>query len=489
MLTMKKNRNFGAFVVVLTAWSACGRGVLHTGATTGTLPSAPSVPAPVHDGGTCDPGLVTCPGRDPGYCFDLQSSPIHCGACGNACALGIPCEAGQCRAVSCTSHVSVRRLRVDYGFGGHFQIGLADFDRDGAIDMVTPMPTSVRGDFLASNPDPSTWNSYFDNATVFHGNGDGTFAVGESFPAGITGLVGDSDANQSFSMVAADFNRDQVPDIVYRAVPPSDSLVPAEAQLTVAVRLGNGDGTFGPEIGLAAGRNPSSIAVADFDGDGVPDLVSISSQATRLSVYHGDGDGTFSGRQDLTVGGRPRVVTVTDWNSDGILDLVAADDYVHILLGLGRGGFAPALDCALSLADWAMGGARPAPVIADFDQDGVVDMVGANAVWFGMHECNATRVVTFHSAYNTAMPLTAADLNGDGVPDLVFVSWQGVGYLPSDGHGGFGEPVILGDLDDPQGRAQPDPTNAFAADVNGDGRLDLIVATQISIRVFLNTCK
>jgi hypothetical protein len=82
----------------------------------------------------------------------------------------------------------------------------------------------------------------------------------------------------------------------------------------------------------------------------------------------------------------------------------------------------------------------------------------------------------------------AGDFNGDGAPDLAFGSWDGVGYLPSDGHGNFGPVVRLGDFDG-DFRTPPEDTTAVAADVNGDGRLDLVVANQISIRTFLNTCR
>ena len=180
-------------------------------------------------------------------------------------------------------------------------------------------------------------------------------------------------------------------------------------------------------------------------------------------------------------------VTVADWNSDGIPDLVVTDAYIHVLLGKGQEQFAPAMDCGLGLA-------APAPILADFDRDGTVDLVSGNTVLFGMHDCNATRLATYPAGYNRAKPLTAADLNGDGVPDIAFSSDDGtrglpsIGYLPADGHGNFGSPVILGDIWDSKDTLSGNYPNAYAADVNGDGRLDLLVANQSSIIVFLNTC-
>jgi hypothetical protein len=456
---------------LVTMAAACGQHTLHTGAT--TRPVAPPIPVPVHADGTCDPGLDPCQGQGAGFCFDLQSSPNHCGTCGNACPLGTPCENGQCRIVPCTSQISVQTMRVDYNFGSQYQIALADFDRDGSLDMIAPTPPAK-----SATPD-----DMYKTASVFRGNGDGTFVMSASYPAEVVA----AGSNGGFAVVTADLNQDQIPDLVTRALPSSVSLT-SDGAATIVARLGNGDGTFGPEIGLAAGAEPSSIAVADLDGDGKLDLANIAEQGSRLSVYHGNGDGTFSNRQDLVVGGTPRTVTVTDWNGDGIADLLVSDAYIHLLLGTGNGQFAQAIDCGLSLAPLNL---ADLPVIADFDRDGIVDLVSNNTVLFGMHECNFTRQATYHVSYNTAYPLAAGDFNGDGATDLAFASWDGIGFLPGDGHGNFGAVVRLGDLDSlvENSSIQPDMTSAVAADVNGDGRLDLVVANQISIRVFLNTCK
>jgi hypothetical protein len=365
-------------------------------------------------------------------------------------------------------------MRVGYSFGMQYQIAVADFDRDGSLDMIAPAPTNAlalgQGLYIAS---------------VFRGNGDGTFVMGATYPADVAPTVG------GFAVVTADLNQDQIPDLVMRALPSTGSPI-SDTTITIVARLGNGDGTFGPEIGLAAGANPVSIVVADLDEDGKPDLANVAEQGKRVSVYHGNGDGTFSNRQDLVVGGAPHSVTVTDWNRDGIADLIVSDDYLHIVLGTGRGQFAQAMDCGLSLASGTGGGANLPVIVADFDRDGNVDLVANNTVLFGMQGCNFTRLVSFPSAYVSALPLVAGDFNGDGVPDLGFASWDGVGYLPSDGQGNFGPVVKLGNLDStvPNDHpTQPDYTTAVAGDVNGDGRLDLVVANQISIRTFLNTCR
>jgi len=473
-------------IVLPAIAAACSRSNLHTGTTTEPKASPPPVPVPIGSDGTCEPGLAACPGAGAGYCFDLQSYPSHCGSCDNACPLGTPCENGQCRIVHCTSRITVRTTHVGATLFSYW-IALADFDGDGAIDFLAPTPPPTQPDPAAGSP------SLINSVTVFHGKGDGTFVAGQSYPAGVDSGSNDWLSNVRMPMATADLNRDQIPDIVMRPVLSSDGSVPASATSTIVARLGNGDGTFGPEIGLAAGEVPSSIAVADLDGDGKLDLTVITDEGTRLSVYRGDGDGTFSDRQDLVMSAEPTsTVTVADWNSDGIPDLVVTDAYIHVLLGKGQGQFAPAMDCGLGPGPAGL--APPAPILADFDRDGTVDLVSGNSVLFGMHDCNATRLATYGAAYNRAKPLTAADLNGDGVPDIAFSSDDGtgglpsVGYLPADGHGNFGSPVILGDIWDSKDTLSGNYPNAYGADANGDGRLDLLVANQSSIIVFLNTC-
>jgi len=468
LMASKRLRNVGLALGLAAMAAACGRHVLHTGAT--APPAAPPTPVPVHPDGTCDPGLDPCQGQGAGFCFDLQATPNHCGTCGTTCPLGTPCEDGQCRVVHCTSQVSVQTMRVDYGFGWNYQIALADFDRDGALDMLAPTPPNLA---VASGQD------VYSTASVFRGVGDGTFVAGASYSADVS-------SNGGFAVVSADLNQDQIPDLVMKALPPS-IYAASDATVTIVARLGNGDGTFGPELGLAAGADPTSIAVADLDGDGKPDLATVAENGKRVSVYHGNGDGTFSNRQDVVVGGEPRLVMVTDWNGDGIADLVLSDDYLHIVLGTGNGQFAQAIDCGVSLASNVWGGAMPV-IAADFDRDGVVDLVANDTVLLGMQGCNFTRLVAFPSAYGSALPLTTGDFNGDGSIDIAFASWDGVEFMPGDGHGNFGAVVKLGDFDGDY-RTQPDMTIAVAGDVNGDGRLDLVVANQVSVRTFLNTCR
>jgi hypothetical protein len=453
---------------------ACSRGVLHTGAA-GTTPASPT-PVPIH-GDTCDPGLTACPGPSAGYCFDLQASPEHCGTCDNACALGSPCENGQCRVFHCTSQVSVRSLQTDSRWTYFNRPALLDCDRDGALDMIALSPPAPIGG--ESSPEDLA-----SSVSVYHGNGDGTFALAERYRSQVSpsgwGIL---------QILAADLNRDQIPDLIMLGEPLLQP-DPGGAPITIVVRLGNGDCTFGPEIGLVAGASPSNFTIADLDGDGILDLVVVVEGGQHVRAFHGHGDGSFSELQDLVVSGLPSKVVITDWNSDGIPDLVTAEEYLHLMLGTGNGQFAPAIDCSVRFGDLYANGRAVPPVIADFDHDGLMDLATDNTVLFGMHECNYTRLVTFDAPNNSALPLLAGDFNGDGALDLVLSTWQGLGFLPGDGRGDFGTMVILEDYGSArQAQAASCDTFAFPGDFNGDGRLDLAVARQSGIRIFINTCQ
>jgi hypothetical protein len=111
---------------------------------------------------------------------------------------------------------------------------------------------------------------------------------------------------------------------------------------TVGVLLGQGDGTFGPQVAYAAGTNPTSLAVGDFNGDGVPDLA-VANYA-GVSVLLANGDGTFGPKADYAAAGNGQfpAVAVGDFNGDGLADLVRVNsdtDRGGVLLGNGDGTF------------------------------------------------------------------------------------------------------------------------------------------------------
>jgi hypothetical protein len=217
---------------------------------------------------------------------------------------------------------------------------VGDFDGDGVQDLAVA-------------------NNGTNNVGVLLGQGDGTF------PTGSTPATG----NNTFSVAVGDFNHDGVEDLA--AANLSDD--------TVSVLLGNGDGTFPdatPAETFTTGANPWTVTVGDFNGDGIKDLATANYGAGTVSVLLGDplNPGSFGAKHDFTVGSQPRSVAVGDFNDDGVEDLVAAnyaDSTASLLLGQGDGTFGTALV--------GVTGTNPSSVaVGDFNGDGLDDFATAN---------------------------------------------------------------------------------------------------------------
>src|SRR5216683_1870684 len=101
---------------------------------------------------------------------------------------------------------------------------------------------------------------------------------------------------------------------------------------------------------FAAQASPSSVAVGDFNADGVPDLAVANTDSNSVSVLLGNGDGTFQTAQSSAVEIQPSSVAVGDFNADGVPDLAVANrgsNDVSVLLGNGDGSFQAARSFAV----------------------------------------------------------------------------------------------------------------------------------------------
>ena len=117
------------------------------------------------------------------------------------------------------------------------------------------------------------------------------------------------------SVAVGDFNGDGVEDLAVAILNPA----------SVSVLLGNGDGTFQAAVNFGAGFAPQSVAVGDFNGDGVQDLAVANANSNSVSVLLGNGDGTFQAAVNFGAGNGLFSVAVGDFNGDGIQDLAVAD--------------------------------------------------------------------------------------------------------------------------------------------------------------------
>jgi hypothetical protein len=223
----------------------------------------------------------------------------------------------------------------------------------------------------------------------------------------------------------------------------------------------------------AAGYEPYSVAVGDFNGDGRLDLAVSNSYDGRVSILLGDGAGNFTLASSPFVGGSPYGVAVGDFNGDGKLDLaVAIEDLntVAILLGDGTGNFTLA-------SSPATGGAPYSVAVGDFNGDGNLDLAVANAginintvsILLGDGTGNFT-LASSPATGRTPDSVAVGDFNGDGKLDLAVANLYSntVSILLGDGTGNF----TL--ASSPATGAYPN--SVAVGDFNRDGKLDLAVA-------------
>jgi uncharacterized protein (TIGR03437 family) len=335
------------------------------------------------------------------------------------------------------------------GVGSPRVVAVGDFNGDGKPDMVAT-------DFVTNK------------LSVLLGNGDGTFQAPVPY-------VIDSSRPSSapFGVVVGDFNGDGRADIA--------AVNGAFGIGSVAILLGNGDGTFRPTTTFAAGGYVQGLATADFNGDGAQDLVATDFGNNAVIILLGNGDGTFRSGANYPAGTGPTFVTVADCNGDGFADLlVATSAAVELLLGNGDGTFKPPVS-------YPAGKNVSAIAVADFNGDGRADLAVANgadnnlSILLGNGDGTFKAPVNYPTGTDPA-GITSGDFNGDGLTDLAVANANSnnVSILLGKGDGSF---QAASNYNTGGGPVWP-----VVADFNGDGRSDLAVATYYSapsLSVFL----
>jgi hypothetical protein len=448
---------------------------------------------------------------------------------------------------------------VDYSVGSLAPTGIAvgDFNGDGNPDLAVAAqspetieiflgngngtfaaPTSfqvtsstglgglVSGDFNHDGKaDLAIADTYFSTgqATIFLGNGDGTFQPGIDYATGgsqsiiaadfnndgnldlavgggytnstgvISVLIGKGDGtfaayvpvsvpgNGGIQMAAGDLNGDGKLDLVAASY--------YNTQGGVFVAHGNGDGTFQMPVAYPEalpGQFTEAAVIEDLDGDGKLDVAAVNYDGNDVSIYKGNGDGTLQTPVHYGAGINPEQVIVGDFNSDGHLDLAATGGYLNghvtVLLGMGGGTF----------TSWTSYGTAAPPaygsLAGDFNGDGNLDLAGAGFAGTGsVSVLLGNSDGTFHNHVDTAVGSyptyeAAGDFNRDGKLDLVVPNTNPYGRIS----------VLLGNGDGTFVDANDIPIaslagNIVVADFNNDGNLDFATVQQVisAVSVFL----
>lgn len=312
-------------------------------------------------------------------------------------------------------------------------------------------------------------------------------------PVFLPAVTYDSGGFESLSVAVGDLNGDGKPDVVVANLCVTSGNC---RNGTVGVLLGKGDGTFQPAVIYSSGGyHANSVAIADVNGDGKPDVIvanhffsSRDHTSGGVSVLFGNGDGTFALAQSFRSGGwYASSLAVADVNGDGQADLSVGNGCtssghcqkgtVRVLLGKGDGTFQLGADCGTGA--WIR-----ALALADVNGDGKPDIVVAQEGGINILLGNGDGTFQLYAAYGSGgsavRSVAVADVNSDGRPDLLVVSSclsnsdcsSGiVGVLLGNGDGTF-QPAVTYASGAVYGRS------VAAGDVNGDGKTDVVVANQ-----------
>jgi streptogramin lyase len=316
----------------------------------------------------------------------------------------------------------------------------------------------------------------------FHLDGDGHTRI----PGSVSVLLGQGDGtfgqrvdypagNSPRAMAVGDFTGHGILDLVVA----DEGFFDESGGLRVL--RGNGDGTFQPAQNILLGRSVFDVVAGDFSHTGHLDLV-ISTTA-GVQELRGNGDGTFQDPVSISALSGPHRLAVGDFNHDGSLDLAVtnANLTVQVFLGNGDGTFALAQQFGDSVGFFGV-------LAADLRNNGTLDLVLRRGFDFPLAVALGNGDGTFQAPVPVATPasnttgVAVADLTGNGIPDLVVGVRGGVVVVLGTGDGTtfrFGGAFPTGG----------EPDAVAVADLNGDGLPDIVAANTFggSVGVLINT--
>jgi Metallo-peptidase family M12/FG-GAP-like repeat len=306
--------------------------------------------------------------------------------------------------------------------------------------------------------------------------------------------VGDS----PYALATGDFNEDGITDLA----------VANFGGDNVSILLGNGaggvgDGTFAAPVNVTvpAGTQPSSIAVGDFNEDGISDLALAGWSAATVQILTGQGaagvgNGSFVPGPTYFTDNFPLSVVTADLNEDGVLDLVVENQsgstsvlIGHGTAGVGDGTFADQVS-------YSSGASARSLVLDDFNEDGITDLavsvstgasvrLGQGAAGVGDGTFGPS---VLYPAGNIATGIIAGDFNDDGITDLATANAtsSNISIFLGNGAAGVGNGTFGAGVTYPAGAS---PTGIARGDWNQDGIEDLVVCNNSANTISILTGK
>jgi len=343
---------------------------------------------------------------------------------------------------------------VGYAVGGY----------PGGPAIVTDLNGDGLPDFLVADSEFSlTWAA---------GYGDGTFQAARDYYE--PNPVNNNSEAWGISIASGDFNGDGLTDVV-------ESNFYDDGTGGITVFLSNPDGSLQPGVNYGIGGRLEYVTVADFNGDGKLDIAASDSNDASVLIFTGTGNGTFVQGPFYSSGGNfPVGLTAATFGSDTATDLAvinADSPNITILTNDGAGGFTPGSPITINgygyelVATDLNGDTFPDLAISEYeaDQVGVLLWDATNLV-FDIAEVD-------YSVGGQAYGIAAADVTGDGNVDIVATvdnGGQGIALLTGNGDGTFNTAALLASTLQNTSFDPPYPGEIQITDVDGDGVPDLV---------------
>ncbi|HTB82843.1 MAG TPA: FG-GAP-like repeat-containing protein, partial [Candidatus Sulfotelmatobacter sp.] len=380
-------------------------------------------------------------------------------------------------SLSTASFAGPTNLTTD---SGPYRVAVGDLDGDGKADVVVL--------------NVGTIDIYRNLST------NGLLATASFAPPVVLTVQGGS-ANNLLGMTLSDLDRDGRLDIVVAC----NGLNKVAVFQNLSSPGSLTTNSFGAEVDYADAGYPYSVAVVDVDGDGKPDIITANNTSNTVSILQNLSPGgllttnSFATPVNFATASAPDWVAVADFDGDGKPDIVTANhDSTYMVSVLrntsvvGTCSFAPAANLP------ELSGNGESVAVGDLDGDGKADIVVGsyggqsisvyqNTSTVGSLTTNSFASAVVFGAGASVHAVAVADLDGDGKPDLALVSAGGLSLFKNTSTpGSFSNSSLGTRIDYPAGS---NPAGLAMADLDGDGRPDILVGNSggSSLGIYRNT--